>query len=51
VRDVGPSEALALTGDRVDLATDVPIFESLKERRPGIFRALPVPPSLLERSV
>jgi integrase/recombinase XerD len=33
------SEALALTADRVDLAAGVLVFESLKKRRPGIFRA------------
>ena len=42
------SEALALTADRVDLAAGVLIFESLKKRRPGVFRAVPAPPSLLE---
>ncbi|MGH7050534.1 MAG: tyrosine-type recombinase/integrase [Acetobacteraceae bacterium] len=42
------SEALALTADRVDLAAGVLVFESLKKRRPGIFRSVPVPPTLLE---
>lgn len=42
------SEALALTADRVDLATGVLVFESLKKRRLGIYRAVPVPPALLE---
>ena len=42
------SEALELTADRVDLAAGVLIFESLKKRRPGVFRDMPVPPSLLE---
>jgi len=42
------SEALALTADRVDLAAGVLIFESLKKRRAGIYRAVPVPPALLE---
>jgi integrase/recombinase XerD len=42
------SEALALTADRVDLAAGVLMFESLKKRRGGIFRAVPVPPALLE---
>jgi integrase/recombinase XerD len=42
------SEALELTADRVDLAAGVLIFESLKKRRPGVFRAVPVPSSLLE---
>ena len=43
-----PSEALALTADRVDLAAGVLVFESLKKRRTGVFRAVPVPPALLE---
>lgn len=42
------SEALALTADRVDLSAGVVVFESLKKRRTGIFRAVPVPPSLLD---
>jgi integrase/recombinase XerD len=42
------SEALALTVDRVDLAAGVLVFASLKKRQPGIFRAVPVPPTLLE---
>jgi integrase/recombinase XerD len=42
------SEALALTADRVDLAAGVLVFESLKKRRTGIYRAVPVPPALLE---
>jgi integrase len=42
------SEALALTADRVDLATGVLVIESLKKRRIGIYRAVPVPPALLD---
>ncbi len=42
------SEALALTADRVDLAAGVLVFESLKKRRIGVYRAVPVPPALLE---
>jgi integrase/recombinase XerD len=42
------SEALALTVDRVDLAAGALVFESLKKRRSGIYRAVPVPPALLE---
>ena len=42
------SEALTLTADRVDLAAGVLVFESLKKRRAGIFRAVPVPPALLD---
>ncbi len=41
------SEALALTADRVDIAAGVLAIESLKKRRDGIFRAVPVPPILL----
>lgn len=42
------SEALELTADRVDLAGGVLVFESLKKRRKGVFRAVPVPPALLD---
>jgi integrase len=42
------SEALALTADRVDMAGGLLLFESLKKRRRGIHRAVPVPPSLLD---
>src|ERR1700755_3228559 len=42
------SEALALTVDRVDLAAGALVVESLKKRRTGIYRAVPVPPALLE---
>ncbi len=42
------SEALALTADRVDLAAGTLVFESLKKRRRGIYRAVPVPPVLLD---
>lgn len=41
------SEALALTADRVDTADGVIIIESLKKRRRGVYRAIPVPPSFL----
>src|SRR3954465_13874721 len=42
------SEALALTADRIDLSGRVIVFESLKKRRTGVFRAVPVPPELLD---
>src|SRR4051794_36702604 len=42
------SEALALTADRVDLATGVLTFESLKKRRTGVYRSVPAPPALLD---
>jgi integrase/recombinase XerD len=42
------SEALALTADRVDLAAGVIVFESLKKRRRGVYRAVPVPAAVLD---
>lgn len=42
------SEALAVTPHRVDLSGRAVVFETLKKRRSGIFRAVPVPPSLLD---
>jgi len=42
------SEALALTADRVDLSDGVLVFESLKKRRKGVFRAVPVPTLFLQ---
>jgi integrase len=42
------SEALALTADRVDLGAGVLVVESLKKRQRGIYRAVPVPPGLLD---
>jgi integrase/recombinase XerD len=42
------SEALALTASRVDIGEGVLVFESLKKRRKGIYRAVPVPPDFLE---
>jgi len=41
------SEALALTADRVDIDDGVLVIESLKKRRKGIYRAVPVPPDFL----
>lgn len=38
------SEALALTADRIDLVGGTVIFETLKKRRRGIYRAVPTPP-------
>ena len=37
------SEALALTADRVDLAAGVLVFETLKKRQAGIYRACSSP--------
>jgi len=42
------SEALHLTPRRVDFADQVIIVESLKKRRKGVYRAIPVPPALLD---
>ena len=42
------SEALALNADHVDLDEGMIIFESLKKREKGIYRAVPVPPKLLD---
>lgn len=36
-------EALALTVDRVDLAAGLLVFETLKKRRPGVYRSVPAP--------
>jgi len=42
------SEALELTHERIDFADSAIIFETLKRRRKGIMRAVPVPPELLD---
>jgi integrase/recombinase XerD len=42
------SEVLALRRDHFDQASRVVVFESLKKRRKGIFRAVPVPTELLD---
>ncbi|NOT57461.1 MAG: tyrosine-type recombinase/integrase [Deltaproteobacteria bacterium] len=36
------SEALALTSDRVDFSGKAVVFETLKKRTRGVFRAVPV---------
>jgi integrase/recombinase XerD len=41
------SEALALTASRVDVGAGVLVLESLKKRRRGIYRVVPVPPAFL----
>jgi integrase len=43
------SEARALTPASVDLAAGVVVFETLKKRRRGIYRAVPVPPDVLQQ--
>ena len=45
------SEALALTIDRVDLAAGVLTFESLKKRRDGVYRSVPVPRLFSKHSI
>lgn len=42
------SEALALTVDRVDVKGGAIVFESLKKRRSGVYRPVPVPPEFLD---
>jgi integrase/recombinase XerD len=42
------SEALALTPRRIDLSDKVIVFESLKKRKKGVYRVVPVPPDLLD---
>ena len=42
------SEILALTPSRVDFAAGCITIESLKKRRLGMYRTVPVPPSLLD---
>jgi integrase len=43
------SEVLALTADRVDIANEAIVIETLKQRTAGVFRAVPVPVWLLKR--
>ena len=40
------SEALATTPERVDADAGVIVFETLKRRRSGVFRSIPIPESL-----
>lgn len=42
------SEALALTPDRVDFSGKALVFETLKKRRRGVYRAVPVPEGTLD---
>lgn len=42
------SEALALTIGRVDIEGQALIFETLKKRRGGVFRAVPVPQRVID---
>src|SRR3954466_14734517 len=40
--------ALALTSERIDLTGRALVFESLKKRRRGVYRTVPVPLGLLD---
>src|SRR6476619_6423794 len=42
------SEALALTAKCIDLSAKVIVIESLKKRKSGVWRSVPVPPDLLD---
>ncbi len=41
------SEVLALTVERIDIGNGAIVFETLKQRKKGVFRAVPVPRRLL----
>jgi len=41
------SEVLALTAERIDASDGAIVFETLKQRKKGVFRAIPVPRELL----
>ena len=43
------SEVLALTPERIDRADSAIIIETLKQRKKGIYRAIPVPRELMNR--
>jgi integrase/recombinase XerD len=42
------SEALQLVGEHIDFDARAIVFESLKKRKRGVYRAVPVPPMVLE---
>ena len=42
------SEALQLVGERIDFDAGAIVFESLKKRKRGVYRAVPLPPTVLE---
>jgi len=42
------SEALALTPKRIDMKECTITFECLKKRKRGVFRSIPIPPSLID---
>jgi len=43
------SEALNVTAERVDLANKAVVFETLKQRKTGHFRAVPIPDTLIDQ--
>jgi len=43
------SEVLALTPERIDIADAAIVFETLKQRKKGVFRAVPAPRLLLRQ--
>jgi integrase len=43
------SEVLALTAERIDRSDSAIVVETLKQRKKGIYRAIPVPRELLEQ--
>jgi integrase len=45
------SEALQLHAERIDFAAQAITFESLKKRKRGVYRAVPVPPAVLMRGI
>lgn len=45
------SEALALTKHNIDLNSGVIVIETLKKRRRGIYRSIPVPNTILEKLI
>lgn len=45
------SEALALTPDKIDRSEKLIIFECLKKRRRGVYRAVPVPEAMIARLI
>jgi integrase len=42
------SEALALTPEQIDFSSKAVVFETLKKRKRGVFRAVPVPDDTLD---
>ncbi len=42
------SEALELTPRRIDISSNLVIFETLKKRRRGVFRVVPVPSEYID---